>query len=64
MIKINECEVIDERPLRPVRIISTEVIYNPFDDIVPRNLRALAQKKEDNNVKNVKKGIKLVKKLI
>lgn len=25
MIKINECEVVDERPLRPVRIISTEV---------------------------------------
>ena len=26
MIKLNECECIDERPLRPVKIISTEVI--------------------------------------
>ena len=26
MIKLNECEVIDERPLRPVKIISSEVI--------------------------------------
>jgi peptidyl-prolyl cis-trans isomerase SDCCAG10 len=27
MIKLNECEVIDERPVRPEKIISTEVIY-------------------------------------
>jgi hypothetical protein len=25
MIKLNEAEVIDERPIRPERIISTEV---------------------------------------
>lgn len=28
----------DDRPLEPPRLISVEVLLNPFDDIVPRNL--------------------------
>ena len=28
----------DDRPLDPPRLISVEVLLNPFDDIVPRNL--------------------------
>jgi peptidyl-prolyl cis-trans isomerase SDCCAG10 len=60
MIKLNELELIDERPVRPERIISTEVILNPFDDIKPRNLRA-AQVKEEPKVKSATaKGVKLV----
>lgn len=30
----------DDRPLDPPRLISVEVLSNPFDDIVPRNLAA------------------------
>lgn len=28
----------DDRPLDPPRLVSVEVLLNPFDDIVPRNL--------------------------
>lgn len=60
MIKLNELELIDERPIRPERIISTEVIFNPFDDIKPRNLRA-TQVKDENKDKSAKvKGVKCV----
>lgn len=59
LIKLNDCEVINERPIRPEKIISTEIIYNPFDDIIPRNLRAVSEKKQDSNVKD-KKGVKSV----
>ena len=62
MIKLNECECIDERPVRPEKILSTQVIYNPFDDIVPRNRRAEPVKSKDEDISKSKKGVKLVKK--
>lgn len=56
MIKLNESELIDERPVRPERILSAEIIYNPFEDIQPRNLRATKQvvveTKKQKGVKN------------
>jgi peptidyl-prolyl cis-trans isomerase SDCCAG10 len=58
MIKINESECIDERPKRPVTIYSTQVIYNPFEDIVPRNLRANEQPIESKKQVDDKKGVK------
>jgi len=30
MIQLNECELIDERPVRPPKIISCEVIINLY----------------------------------
>ncbi|GAM24116.1 hypothetical protein SAMD00019534_072910 [Acytostelium subglobosum LB1] len=49
-LKMNEIELDEsDRPLFPPKIISTEVMHNPFDDIVPR------QKKQDKQVKEVKK---------
>jgi peptidyl-prolyl cis-trans isomerase SDCCAG10 len=30
----------DERPLKPPQIIKTEILWNPFDDIVPRLLKS------------------------
>nr|CAG8469685.1 5942_t:CDS:10 [Entrophospora candida] len=37
VLKIGELEVDEnERPLYPPQIISTEVVWNPFDDIIPR----------------------------
>lgn len=52
MIKLNECECINERPVRAEKIISAEVVYNPFEDIKPRNLRALAQKSAQESDKD------------
>lgn len=56
MIKFNESELIDERPIRPEKILSAEIIYNPFEDIQPRNLRATKQVVEDKSKKQ--KGVK------
>jgi peptidyl-prolyl cis-trans isomerase SDCCAG10 len=39
---MGDCEVdAEDRPLYPPRILSTEVIHNPFDDIAPRDLQML-----------------------
>ena len=46
------CEVDEsDRPLYPPRILSTEVISNPFDDIAPRDLAAARKKEEDSKPK-------------
>lgn len=37
MLKIGEFEVDEnDRPAFPPKILSTEVVWNPFDDIIPR----------------------------
>ncbi len=37
LLKIGESEVDEnERPLYPTKIISVDVMHNPFDDIIPR----------------------------
>jgi peptidyl-prolyl cis-trans isomerase SDCCAG10 len=37
LLPVNDLQVdADERPLFPPKIIRTEVLFNPFDDIVPR----------------------------
>lgn len=58
MIKLNEIECVGEQPVRSEKIISTEVIYNPFDDIKPRNLKAEPAKKEIKDDKDKKKVVK------
>lgn len=59
MIKLNEYECVGERPLRPEKIISTEVVYNPFDDIKPRALKAEPAKKEpEDNSDKARKAVK------
>lgn len=37
----------DDRPLEPPRLISVEVLLNPFDDIVPRNLSGRGSAKSE-----------------
>lgn len=61
MIKLNEIECIGEQPVRPEKIISTEVVFNPFDDIKPRNLKAQPAKKDTDDKNEKKKVVKLVK---
>jgi len=47
VLKLGESEVgEDERPLFPPRILAAEVLSNPFDDIIPRDLCALGIKKK------------------
>lgn len=56
MIRLNELELVDERPVRPEKILATEIIFNPFDDIKPRNLRAprqvVVEKPKEKGVRN------------
>ncbi len=56
MIKLNDSELVDERPVNPERIFSVEIIDNPFQDIKPRNSRAMRQIVE--TVKTKQKGVK------
>jgi len=45
LLPLNEYEVDSEdRPLEPPKILRTEVLYNPFDDIVPREKKKVEEK--------------------
>jgi len=40
LLSVNTYDIDDdERPLKPPQIIKTEILWNPFDDIVPRILK-------------------------
>lgn len=60
MLKLQEVEIgADERPAEPHRILSTEVLANPFDDIIPRQLkRNKKDRDEDKKVKSKSKATK------
>nr|VZI28264.1 unnamed protein product [Spirometra erinaceieuropaei] len=48
MLRLAEVEVIKgDRPARLHRILKTEVILNPYDDIVPRRLPSQAKKNDE-----------------
>jgi len=42
--RIGECEVVEgtDRPCDPPRVLRVDVIWNPFTDLVPRNMRPRA----------------------
>uniref|UniRef100_A0A8V0YLD5 Spliceosome-associated protein CWC27 homolog n=1 Tax=Gallus gallus TaxID=9031 RepID=A0A8V0YLD5_CHICK len=60
MLRLAEVEVDkEERPLSPHKIRSSEVLFNPFDDIVPRPNRKLKKEKPEEEDKKAKvKGTK------
>ncbi|XP_053663028.1 spliceosome-associated protein CWC27 homolog [Anopheles marshallii] len=60
MLKLEEGEVYEnERPHFEHRIIRTDVLSNPFEDIVPRRLAAGDKSKQDGEKKKKKeKGVK------
>ncbi|XP_017666704.1 PREDICTED: peptidyl-prolyl cis-trans isomerase CWC27 homolog [Lepidothrix coronata] len=60
MLRLAEVEVDkEERPLSPHKIRSSEVLFNPFDDIVPRPNRRLKKDKPEEETKKSKvKGTK------
>ncbi|XP_066471984.1 spliceosome-associated protein CWC27 homolog isoform X5 [Tiliqua scincoides] len=60
MLRLAEVETdMDERPVNPHKIRSTEVLFNPFDDIISRTSKKLKNDKAVEEVKKVKsKGTK------
>uniref|UniRef100_A0A8C4XTX9 Spliceosome-associated protein CWC27 homolog n=1 Tax=Falco tinnunculus TaxID=100819 RepID=A0A8C4XTX9_FALTI len=60
MLRLAEVEVDkEERPLSPHKIRSSEVLFNPFDDIVPRPNRKLKKDKPEEETRKSKvKGTK------
>ncbi|XP_054042572.1 spliceosome-associated protein CWC27 homolog isoform X2 [Rissa tridactyla] len=55
MLRLAEVEVDkEERPLSPHKIRSSEVLFNPFDDIVPRPNRKLKKDKPEEEIKKSK----------
>uniref|UniRef100_A0A8B9PF54 Spliceosome-associated protein CWC27 homolog n=1 Tax=Apteryx owenii TaxID=8824 RepID=A0A8B9PF54_APTOW len=60
MLRLAEVEVDkEERPLSPHKIRSSEVLFNPFDDIIPRANRKLKKDKPEEEAKKSKsKGTK------
>ncbi|XP_069845297.1 spliceosome-associated protein CWC27 homolog, partial [Dipodomys merriami] len=60
MLRLTEVDVDeDERPRNPHKIRSSEVLFNPFDDIIPREIKKIKKEKPEEEVKKLKpKGTK------
>ncbi|XP_007951043.1 spliceosome-associated protein CWC27 homolog [Orycteropus afer afer] len=60
MLRLTEVEIDDEeRPRNPHKIKSCEVLFNPFDDIIPREIKKPKKEKPEEEVKKLKpKGTK------
>jgi peptidyl-prolyl cis-trans isomerase SDCCAG10 len=52
----------NDRPIYPQKILKTEILSNPFDDIEPRVLKNNIV--EERTKKKQKKGVKYVKKTL
>jgi peptidyl-prolyl cis-trans isomerase SDCCAG10 len=58
LLKFNDLEVDgEERPLHPPKVIGAEVLWNPFDDIKPRQLKKKVEEKAKDD-RPVVKGVK------
>ncbi|XP_017404073.2 spliceosome-associated protein CWC27 homolog isoform X2 [Cebus imitator] len=60
MLRLSEVDIDDEeRPRNPHKIKSCEVLFNPFDDIIPREIKRPKKEKPEEEVKKLKpKGTK------
>ncbi|KAF5912036.1 hypothetical protein HPG69_003310 [Diceros bicornis minor] len=60
MLRLTEVDIDDEeRPRNPHKIKSCEVLFNPFDDIIPREIKKPKKEKLEEEVKKLKpKGTK------
>ena len=64
VLRMGDVEVDErDRPIDPIKILAVEVLWNPFDDIVPRDLSKVADsgKVESAKPEKVEKGTKAVK---
>ena len=58
MIQLGESEVVDDQPIKPHKIISTEILLNPFEDIVPRKKITSGDNKAEKREKTTAKAVK------
>ncbi|XP_058833411.1 spliceosome-associated protein CWC27 homolog [Topomyia yanbarensis] len=59
MLKLEDGEVYEnERPHFPHRILKTEILHNPFPDIVPRLLKLKKSSEDKKEKKKKEKGVK------
>lgn len=59
MIKLEDCLVDqNERPLHPHKILSTEILSNPYDDLLPRESRQSIDSKKEKSEEVKTKGTK------
>ncbi|XP_051038844.1 spliceosome-associated protein CWC27 homolog [Phodopus roborovskii] len=60
MLRLTEVDIDDEeRPRNPHRVKSCEVLFNPFDDIIPREIKRPKKEKPEEEIKKLKpKGTK------
>ncbi|XP_004583795.2 spliceosome-associated protein CWC27 homolog [Ochotona princeps] len=60
MLRLTEVDIdADERPRNPHKIRSCEVLFNPFDDIIPREIKKPKKEKPEEEEKKLKaKGTK------
>ncbi|KAM4810167.1 spliceosome-associated protein CWC27 homolog [Rhinophrynus dorsalis] len=60
ILRLTEVDIgEDERPVNPHKIKSTEVLFNPFDDIIPRIIKKQKNEQEEEETKKPKvKGTK------
>ncbi|CAH2296252.1 peptidyl-prolyl cis-trans isomerase CWC27 homolog [Pelobates cultripes] len=60
ILRLTEVDIgEDERPVNPHKIKTCEILFNPFDDIIPRVIKkAKNDKQEDENKKPKVKGTK------
>ncbi|XP_059948918.1 spliceosome-associated protein CWC27 homolog [Mesoplodon densirostris] len=55
MLRLTEVDIDDEeRPRNPHKIKSCEVLFNPFDDIIPREIKKPKKEKPEEEVKKLK----------
>ena len=55
VLQMNELEVNGEVPMYPPKILSTQVLHSPFDDIVPRQIARAEQPKAKSKKRERKK---------
>jgi peptidyl-prolyl cis-trans isomerase SDCCAG10 len=61
ILQVNDLELNGDRPVQPPKIISVDVLANPFDDIVPREKRTqVTPAAPVNSGPKVKKNYKLL----
>nr|XP_033786221.1 spliceosome-associated protein CWC27 homolog isoform X2 [Geotrypetes seraphini] len=59
MLRLSEVETdAEERAVNPHKIKICEVLFNPFDDIIPRVIKKIKEKKEEDVKKPKSKGTK------
>ncbi|ETW04006.1 hypothetical protein H310_04411 [Aphanomyces invadans] len=56
LLTVNDMETSgDERPIEPIKLLTIEILWNPFEDIVPRSIKAAPSAKASTAAAEKKK---------